>query len=280
MRDLARSLHVTGRPVPVPWRHLAQWIRPRTGDLVLVLAAGGVGKSAFSLDWVMRLNAPALYVSLDTSLVDHGIRVLARSTGASVEDIVKTSDTDPTAWAKTWGSQLEDIDEPVRFCDRAYSVREVDELVVAETEYWGDSPTMTIVDNLSNLQEREEGAGEFRRILAGLHRVAKERDTCIMALHHIRKKPAKASKKDDEEPEDEGTMPVHLSDALYEGDKEAQIVLGLWRPVWNQMAVGVLKNRMGPASRVGSMHTTLDADLRYMRIEQPGRSPALLGGYG
>lgn len=233
---------------------------------MLVLAAGGVGKSAFALEWAVRLGRPALYVSLDTSLVEQGIRILARSTGTSVEDVVEGHDEDPARWSETWGQRLEDIQIPLRFCDSAYTVRDLDELVQAETEWWGEAPYMVVVDNIADLQEREEGAAEIRRILAGLKKVAKDHDTLVMALHHIRKKPPKNSKRDEEDEQEEGMIPVHLSDALYEGDKHAQYVLGLWRPDWNHMAVGVLKNRMGPASRTGSMHTTLEADLRTMSI--------------
>jgi hypothetical protein len=279
MRDLARAAHLSGRPVPVPWRTLGQWIKPRGQSLMLVLAAGGVGKSAFALEWAVRLERPALYVSLDTSLVEHGIRLLARSTGTSVEHVVEGHDEDPSAWAAEWGKRLEDLQLPLRFCDGAHTVRDIDELVAAEGEYWGESPYMVVVDNVADLQEREEGAAEIRRILAGLKKVSKDHDTLVMALHHIRKKPPKSAKQREEEgdEEDEGTKPVHLSDALYEGDKHAQYVLGLWRPSWNRLTVGVLKNRMGPANRSGTLHTSLEADLRTMQFRAAGAT-SLLGG--
>lgn len=271
MRDLARSLRLTGRPVPVPWRGLGRWVKPRGQNLMLVLAAGGVGKSAFALEWALSLGHPCLYVSLDTSLVDHGVRILARDTGLRVEDIQEGHDDDPDDWSATWGDVLSELDYPARFCDIAQTAREVDELVAAETEYWGDAPLLVIVDNLGNLLEKDEGAAEYRRVLRELHmRVAKKHDTLVVALHHLRKLPPKQSRKDeDDEDLEQGTKPVKLSDALYESDKEAQYVLGLWRPEPKRMAVGVLKNRMGPASRTGRLHTTLDADLAHMRIESP-----------
>jgi KaiC/GvpD/RAD55 family RecA-like ATPase len=246
---------------------------------MLILAAGGVGKSAFALEWALRLERPVLYVSLDTSLVEQAIRVLARETSTSVEDIVEGHDQDPEKWADQWSGVLSDLSYPIRFCDSAHSVRDIDELVTAETEWWGESPHMVIVDNISDLLEGEESASEYRKVLAGLKRVARDHDTFVIALHHIRKKPPKSQKqRDEEDEEDEGTKPVHLSDGLYESDKHAQYVLGLWRPRWNQMSVGVLKNRMGPASSSGSLHTTLECDLRTMRIEHPHSAARVLGG--
>jgi hypothetical protein len=270
MRDLVRALHLTGRPVSVPWGSLGQYIRPRGGYLMLVLAAGGVGKSAFALEWASRLGAPALYISLDTSLVDHAVRLLARHTGATVDHVQGDHDADPEAWARKWGEKLEQLDLPVRFCDGARTAREVREVVAAETEYWGEPPAITIVDNLANILEQEEGAGEYRRILKDLHRTAKDFDTLVIALHHLRKRPARTRGKSDDEDMDEGSISVHLSDALYESDKDAQIVLGLWRPSWNQMSVGVLKNRMGPMDRNGQLHTTLKADLGRMELADIG----------
>lgn len=237
---------------------------------MLVLAAGGVGKSAFALEWASRLGAPSLYISLDTSLVDHAVRLLARHTGVTVDSVQSDHDDDPEAWARKWGEHLTRIDLPARFVDGATTAREVREAVQAETEYWGEPPAITIVDNLANILEHEETASEYRRILRDLHRTAKDHDTLVIALHHLRKRPPRARGKADEEEWDEGSIPVHLSDALYESDKDAQIVLGLWRPSWNQMSVGVLKNRMGPMDRNGQLHTTLRADLARMELADIG----------
>lgn len=273
MRDLARAARLSGRPVPVPWPALAEYIRPRGQNLMLVLAAGGVGKSAFALEWAYRIGVPAVYVSLDTSLVDHGIRLVSKTTGMPIDQVSAGHDEDPEGWGARVGSQLLDLDSPLRFTDLANTAREVGEVVTAETEYWGDTPILTIVDNLQNLLEQEEGAAEYRRILRDLHRVAKEHDTLVMALHHLRRQPPKRrSDKDDDDLEDDpGAKPVHLDDALYEGDKEAQFVLGLWRPQWNRMHVGILKNRMGPASRAGSLWAPLYCDLKRMEISEIGQ---------
>lgn len=238
---------------------------------MVVLAAGGVGKSAWGLEWATQIGVPSLYISLDTSLVDHTIRLIARSTGLTVEQVQHGHDEDLDAWVDTWHDYVEELPYQTRFCERAYTARTVGELIRAETEFWGEPPALTIVDNLGNLLEEQESAGEYRRILGELHRAAKENDTLVVALHHLRKRPAKVREKDNNEG-DEGTQPVHLSDALYESDKEAQFVLGLWRPQPTRMAVGVLKNRMGPANRNGDLHVTLDADLRRMRISEPERA--------
>lgn len=271
MRDLARSLHATGRPVPVPYRSLSNMVRPRTGNLLLVIAAGGVGKSAFALDWATSLGSPALYVSLDTSLVDHGVRLLAKHTGKTTDEIELGHDEAPKQWAEKWSTVLEDVQVPTRFCELSNSAREVHELVAAESEYWGEVPKLVVVDNLMDLVEAEEGASEYRRILGDLKRTAKEFDTLVMVLHHLRRKPPKAGKNKDEDEDDVSTHPVNLDDSMYEGDKQAQYVLGLWRPQWNRLAIGVLKNRMGQARRNGALHVSITSDLARMDLRDSTR---------
>lgn len=261
MRDLARSLHLGGQPIEVPWPGLGFYIKPRTESLLLVLAAGGVGKSAFALEWAAAIQAPTLYVSLDTALSDHAIRLIARNTGEKVQDIEQGHDEDPAAWAGAWGAYLDGLDHRVRFADSTYDIDDIDDLVLAETEFLGQAPAMVIVDNLMNVVA-EESASEYRNALSALKRVAKKHNTMVMALHHLRKPPARKR----EEDEDPTALPVRLTDALYEGDKEAKYVLGLWKSAYNKLAVAVLKNRMGPASPSGQLHTSLTVDLARFQI--------------
>jgi hypothetical protein len=239
---------------------------------MVVLAAAGVGKSALALAWATMIGKPSLYVSLDTALVDHAIRILARETGLTVGEITDGHDDDLEGWVEKWYEVLDDLPTRARFSDAAYTVRSVGELVRAETEYWGEPPALTIVDNLGDLLEEGESAAEYRRILLELKRIAVDNDTLVVALHHLRKRPAKSRSQDDDDEGDEGTQPVHVGDALYESDKHAKFVLGLWRPQPDRMAVGVLKNRMGPASRNGSLYVTLEANLERMRIEELGQN--------
>ena len=267
MLDLIRSLSLSGRPVPVPWRELGRLIRPRTQNLLNVIAAAGVGKSIFALEWLARTNALGLYISLDTALIDHAIRLIARSTNNTVEQVQEGHDADPTAWANRWRPTLEELQMQTRFCDRTMVARTVGEVVAAEAEYWGEPPLITVIDNTMNFLEKEESAGEYRRVFHELRSVAREQDTLVMALHHLRKKPPKAMKDDDDD-QDEGTQRVRLSDALYDADKEAQFVLGLHRPIPSLLNVGVLKNRMGPSSSQGRLEVKLSANFERMSISE------------
>ncbi len=234
-----------------------------------VLAAPGVGKSAFALEWAACLDKPSLYISLDTSLTDQAIRLLARSTGLTVEQVTEGHDQDLDTWASRWEAQVSSMPYRARFCDITQTTRTIGELISAEAEYLGEPPALTIIDNTFNLIEQEESAGEYERIFGELKKVAREFNTLVVCLHHLKRRPSKPRGKQDEEEDSEATLPVHLTDGVYGCEKQSNFVLGLWRTHPTKLRVGVLKNRMGPASSTGTMHITLNADLRRMRIEQP-----------
>jgi hypothetical protein len=274
MRDLVRALRQTGAPVFVPWPSLAGMVRPRAGNVAAVVGAPGVGKSTFALDWAEMSGRPSLYISLDTELVDHAVRLVARKTGTPIEQILEGHEKDVKDWIQRWQPVVEDLDHPIRFVDERMSARTVGEVVAAETEFWGEPPELTIVDDASGLLEAEESSQEYNRIFLDLKRVAREYDTFVVVLHHLRRKPAQPWRRpcrncgagNDEV--DAGTLPVHASDILYAGDRKVSILLGLWRPRPDLLRVGILKNRMGPANPNGKMYVTLDADLSRAKIEE------------
>src|SRR3990167_5107362 len=66
---------VTKSRVPVPWASLSGIIHPLRGNLIIVLGAPGIGKSALELNWLLlTMQMPGLMLSLDTDLVTQGLR--------------------------------------------------------------------------------------------------------------------------------------------------------------------------------------------------------------
>src|SRR4051812_20594528 len=54
--------------------------------------------------------------------------------------------------------------------------------------------------------------------------------------------------------------PVALFDAQYTGEYEAEVVLGVWRPVDNELRISILKNRNGEDDPAGQDYVSLYAD--------------------
>ena len=241
-------------------------MRPLTGNQMVVIAAEGVGKSVWALNWALEIkDHPVLYITLDTSMTDQAVRVIARHTGTSVDDVMKGHAGDVDTWADRWEPYLEQIHSRTRFFDRDVAPKVVEEVVAAEREYWGEPPILTIIDNVGNLIEKEESAAEYQGIFNSLHKAAKNQSTFVLALHHLRRKPA-GTKRDRAQQDDPGIESVHASDTLYAGGRTSNFVLGLSRPEPNRLRINVLKSRMGRANPTGMVSTYLTFDGARARV--------------
>ena len=221
--------------------------------MATLLGAPGAGKSTLVLDWLDRVQVPSLYISLDTSLVDQAVRYVARRTGASMQEV----ELYPVEKTK---AELERIESRIRFFGITVRTHAIGEVVAAETEYWGEPPAIVVIDNMKNLVEKEEGAAEYERIISDLHRVVRDHNTFILALHHI-VRPMRDSK------DKARQRPVMMTDGMYAGERDVNFVFGIWRPREDQLRVAILKNRMGRDAPDGSLYTTLDFHGDTARVE-------------
>lgn len=262
MKALARSLRESGAEIPVPWPSLARLVKPRPGHLAILLAAPGVGKSSFAVDWVIRVGMPAIGISLDTSLNDQAMRVAARLSDRSVSEIERDIDPEKnSSWREVrdqWSAWLAGQDIPVKFTDQVRRTSEIDELIRAETDFWGEPPQIVIIDDISNLLEAEESVVEYSRILRELKRIAQNAHTFVLGLHHVNRGPAA-----------DGWTPVTLNSGIFAGERIPEILLGLWNFGHQEVAVGVLKNRMGRGHGGGKLFARLAIDLGRCRFEEP-----------
>lgn len=266
MLDLIRSLRDAGDPVPVPWPSLGRLVRPRRGTVGTVLGAPGTGKSTMILEWLDEAQVPSLYISLDTSLGDQAVRYVARRENVPV-DVVET-------WpAARMIEVLEKIDAPVRFFARSIHLQGLGEVVAAETEYWGEAPAIVVVDNMKNLIEKEESQPEYERIIGELHKIARDHNVFVLALHHVIR-----PKRDDREKV--RSRPITMTEGMFAGERDVSFVFGLWRPQDSHLKVAILKNRMGRDAPDGSLYTTLDFDGATARVTEMDQTAAWIATQG
>ena len=250
MRVLGRALKQQGEPIPLPWAEIP--IKPAAGDVVLVTAGPGAGKSFIALNWAVDLaqrGMPVLVISTDTDYSDQAVRVGALLSGKS-SDVIEA---DRVFWAEWLHEQTE---LPIRWSELALATDQIQEFIRAEIEFLGEAPKLIVVDVLTDmLGVNEENVGEIRRVVRELKKAAKKFRTTVLLLHHVKR--GKAAN---------GTSTVTLQDGLYGGEQDSPIVLGLWRPGAEVMTVAVLKNRRGIANADGFMTFELRADLAHARI--------------
>lgn len=243
MEAFVRALLDDRPAVRVPWEGLARYIRPVPGTLVIALGAPGACKSLSALVWgveLAKVGDPVRLISLDTDPLTQGLRVVANLTGHRVDHLAQ----EPKAWA----SMLRKQRLPVRVIDTPISPEDVDEILQADTEYFGKPPAICVVDDMRQVV-RSPDYTTFEVGFNAIHRAARRNHTVVLALHHVHRGDSAAGKE-----------PIHLSDGKYGGEYEAEIVLGLWRPIPTTLRVGILKNRFGLADPGGEVYVDLEVD--------------------
>jgi predicted ATP-dependent serine protease len=219
-------------------------IRPVPGTLLLVLGAPGALKSMLSLSWCLELDGPTRIVSLDTDPATQAGRTIARLTGRKTSEILET----PESKAQ-WAGWLREQELKVRFLNTPIAAEDVGDLIAADKEYWGETPGLVVIDDVSKLRMKERGYQDFDTAMLELHRTARKYNTVLLGLHHLHRGGSSAR-----------TQPISLHDGKYTGEYEAEIVLGMWRPEHNVLRVGVLKNRFGADDPTGKLYAELYAD--------------------
>jgi KaiC/GvpD/RAD55 family RecA-like ATPase len=249
VRVLSRALRHQGEPIPLPWPELP--IRPGPGDVVLGLAAPGVGKSFMALNWAVylaRQGRPVLMHSTDTDYPDQAVRTAALLSGETTEVVEKNQEK--------WADWLSGQNLPIRWSDIHIGAEEFADLLKAEVEFLGVAPEFVVVDIAGDmLNGQEENVGSMRNIFTQLKKVARRFHTTIYALHHVKRGPAAS-----------GVSVVKLADGLYAGEGVVQVVLGMWRPGEETLRVAVLKNRMGKAQPEGLLACDLRVDYSRARV--------------
>lgn len=234
-------------PISVPWQI---GISPLRGNLVTVMGAPGVGKSLFGLNWCLNVPEFSVLVSLDTDMPTQALRACSILTGVPSTVVLER----PDAWAQT----LEKKNLRCRMYDVTNTTKDIHDLVVAETEYWGTTPGLVVVDNVANLVT-EMSYEQFRGVFIGLQKVARLRSTVVVALHHVKR--------------DSSSGQLSLHSGSFAGEQESELVLGLWRSdIPGGINVGILKNRNGLADPSGALSYPLTLNHDNFRMVSRGEA--------
>lgn len=224
MKALGRALRDLGETIDFPYGLPADI---RRGDLVMLLAAPKVGKSLIAGDWSIRLaraDEPVLYVTTDTGIGEQSVRAAANLFGVPKSAIKARRDY--------WSGRLTGVGYPLRWSSADVTERNIGELVDAEAEYFGQFPTMVVVDVAFDLLEGEEGPGTARSVFRTLHALGRRTNSVILALHHVKGGDGA-----------DGNTFVGMSDAVYRVERVPEIIVSAWRPGPGRVSLHLAKNR-------------------------------------
>lgn len=224
------------RPVDVPWEKLGKIIRPKGGNCAVVMAAPGVGKTTFMLNWAVRSGMRTLYISSDTSPHDITAQLGALATGhdrSLVEKRLMATATWRQEYAKAIYQQYPNL--VLDFSPRP-TMGEIQAKGEALCELWGEPPQLIVMDTASNVAMKDmSDNAEWQRVWLQSISVARYLNSFFVFAHHVKQGIARS-----------GRVAPDLNDGLWGCDQFPEFVLALHTERTNEITCTVRKNRGGP----------------------------------
>lgn len=253
MKSLAlmwRGAKKRGRPVTIPFQPLADIVEFHTGQLAVLAGGPGGGKSLLATNWVNRSTDNILYVALDDATSIRN-RLSALALGRSARDF-HSGDAD------YWFERLDAREKGNLFItEGVQTVESIEANIIASHEFWGEYPTLVIIDNLKDIHMEGSNQGEtgfYTVIVPALKDLAAKYDVAILGLHHVLRRGGEKGKD-----YGDGTTPLNLTSLLFGGERDAALVLGVYQ-TYNRdgIYVQILKQRDGEADAKGFLKVRLD----------------------
>lgn len=174
-----------GEALPNPFKALdAKGTHFRRGQLVLVAAGPGTGKSAFTLTLAIKSAVPCMYFSADSDAFVQLTRAISIKTGWTIEK---------SAQAVLEDKLVDIVDDlagsPLRFNYNASpSLDDIELSMDAYIEVFGDYPSLVVVDNVTNVIGKSADDDPFsglESLMDYLHDMARRTEACVIGLHHV-----------------------------------------------------------------------------------------------
>lgn len=234
-----------GVHLPVPWPTLERFVQPRGGQHVVLLAAPGVGKTAFSINWAARAGLRTLYLAADTDPAMMTEQVAALATGHPRWQVAERLRRKQT-WRRAYAEAVRDrFPHLVLDFRSSPSLGSAVEQLEALTEVWGETPQLLVMDTASDMRRSSDDHQGWQEQWLAIREIARHFGLVALTNHHVKQGEAAGGK----------TCPS-LNDGMWKPDQFAEVVLGLFSPAADQLAVGVVKNRGGRSGVV--VHLPVD----------------------
>lgn len=241
----ARARGSAGEPLVNPFKNLADLdINFYRGDVVLVAAPSGLGKSSFAISLAMRSHASAFYFSADSNAFVQLSRAISIATGRDLEEskrIILDGEV------KNVQSYLQSY--PLRMdYDASPTLEHISNEVEAYYEVYGHYPDLVVIDNLGDVRRGAEDSLED--LMDYLRDLARKTDSCVLCLHHVNKE------------YNTGLEPIPMNGIKDQPHRVPSMVLTLFtEPDYGYhevlFNVSVVKNRNGDSSRDGTKYGSL-----------------------
>lgn len=175
-----------GDPLPTIWKSLEmKGTRFLRGQLCLVCAGPGVGKSAFILNYALKAKVPTLYFSADSDAFTQLSRSMSILTGWDMEKSARMVRDGDLGEAE---AEFDGI--PIRFNYSASpSLTQIEQSMRSYEEVYGDFPALVVVDNVTNVRTGSDHDDDpfsgLEALMDELHVMARFTGACVIGLHHV-----------------------------------------------------------------------------------------------
>lgn len=181
-----QSLYVrghAGEPLPVVWESLkgSRFLR---GQLCLICAGPGTGKSALVLTYALKARVPTLYFSADSDAftqLSRSLSILKGWDNDKATRLVRSNDLRE--------AEAEFRDIPIRFkYEASPTLKQIETSMQAYEEVYGDFPALVVIDNITNVISSAEDDDPFSGLEALMdyfHTMARNTAACVVGLHHV-----------------------------------------------------------------------------------------------
>lgn len=233
----------------MPWQSLERkGVRFLRGQLCLVCAGPGTGKSALILAYALKAKVPTLYFSADSDAFTQLSRSVSILTGWSMEKAAKAVRAGDLGEAAT---EFEDL--PIRFNYKASpTLDQIEDSMYAYEEVYGDFPALVVIDNVTNVRhipDEDDPFAGLESLMDYLHGMARTTSACIIGLHHVTGGYNDADK------------PIPLSGVKGQISRVPELILTLHRVQEgygvDQLRLSTVKNRGGKSDPSGVDYTPL-----------------------
>lgn len=239
----------------------AKGVRPRHGEVIMILGRSGTQKSGLALWWAAQMNLPTLYFSADMSAFTASVRLACTVSGDDTET-VEAAMAKGGAERDRYLRLLEDLNITFSF-GSPITWRQVEEELEAWVELNNAYPEAVFFDNLMDFEGGETDYTEQMATMQTITEFSRETGATTFVLHHATDKS-----------QDARTAPFDpppRADAKNGLAEKPELVLGVGLdPNSLEYKIACLKQRMGPCDQTGRNFAVIQAEPSKTRFHKYG----------
>ena len=230
-------------------------IRFRRGQVTMIAGQPNSGKSLFALYYAVKATVPTLYISADTDGYTTAIRTAAIITQQQQHTIEDALKNDQQGF---YEDELGSVRHIEFSFDPSPTLDDIQLMIKAYGEKYGEYPHLIIVDNLMNVSALHDNEWTgMRDIMKAAHHLARETESAIFILHHT------------SEAEGDPLRPPSRRSSQGKVSQLPEMILTVAMDTENGVfKIACVKNRFAKHSAMGDQWVELTADASRMTLKE------------